>query len=338
MTKIGVFQSGVGWSYNELRDYWVEADRLGFDSAWMMDNVVYPHPVTHEMLDVFETWTVLPALAEATKKIRMGPLVTPCRRRHPALLAKITTTFDRISNGRLDLGLGPGDDPVYFRPWGMTYPRASIRIQALREEIEVLRRMWTQKEANFQGKYYTLTNATNDPKPFQKPHPPIWIGLVLGKRVMPRVAAELGDAINVWNGSDVAAQELLVAVEKRCKQIGRDFESIAKSRHVDVVFSDGGPGFAHHSLKDLFESPEQALEERSATLDQQIARMKVAKDATKSEYVRVTTRFAFGNPDEIAADLRKIAASGFDHLIVTGLETIDDLRRFAEQVMPEVRR
>ena len=131
----------------------VAAEETGFDSYWTMDNVVLIHPDTEEQLPVFETWTLLPALAAVTKKIRMGPLVTPCNRRHPALFAKMTTTFDRISNGRLDLGLGPGDDPIYFVPWGMSYPKTSVRIKILREEIEVLKRMWTEERASFEGEF-----------------------------------------------------------------------------------------------------------------------------------------------------------------------------------------
>ena len=138
MTEVGFTQNGIGWDYQRMRDFWVEADRLGFDSGSLMDNSVFPW-FEGEMLDTFEAWTILPALAEVTERIRIGPLVTPCSRRHPALLAKITTTFDRISNGRLNLALGTSDKSVFFQPWGMSYPKFSERVKILREEIEILK-------------------------------------------------------------------------------------------------------------------------------------------------------------------------------------------------------
>ncbi len=139
MPEIGFYQPGMGWSYEQLRDFWVEAENLGFDYGWMMDNVTYRNLYKlGEKVPVFETWTVLPALAEATSKIKMGPMVTPVNRRHPALFAKITSCFDQISNGRLELGMGAGDTAEYHLPWGMTLPLSrSIQLitRCLRSDV-----------------------------------------------------------------------------------------------------------------------------------------------------------------------------------------------------------
>jgi hypothetical protein len=209
MPEIGFYQPGMGWSYEQLRDFWVEGENLGFDYGWMMDNVTYRHLYKlGQKVPVFETWTVLPALAEATSKIRMGPMVSPVNRRHPALFAKITSCFDQISNGRLELGMGAGDTAEYHLPWGMPFPKASVRVETLREEIQVLKLMWAEKNANFNGKYYTLIDATMDPKPIQKPHPPIWMGILRGK-MMTKLAAEEADGVNVYNASHRAAVRIL---------------------------------------------------------------------------------------------------------------------------------
>lgn len=330
MTKFGVYQAGIGWDFEQIRDYVVAAEELGFDAYWTMDNVVLIHPETEEQVPVFETWTLLPALAAVTKKIRMGPLVTPCNRRHPALFAKMTTTFDRISNGRLDLGLGPGDDPIYFVPWGMSYPKTAVRIRILREEIAVLKRMWTEARASFEGEFYRLDEAVNHPKPIQKPHPPIWIGLVLGRKVMPRLAAEVADGVNVYNGSDVAAKELLEAARLNCEEFGRNFDRIPKSRNVNVVFSDRASNIEGSTY---FGSPKDVEVVRRMTLDEQVEMMKVKKYAN---YVMLTERYVTGSSEEIAEDLNGIVALGFDQIIAGGLDNVEDLRRFAEEVIPHV--
>lgn len=343
MTEFGVYQHGIGWTYEQLRDYWLEADRLGFEYGWMMDNVVAPNPNTGEMLPVFETWTVLPALAEATTNIRMGPMVTPCRRRHPALLAKITTTFDRISNGRLELGLGPGDDPMYFEPWGMTYPKTSIRIEMLQEEIIILKKMWTEAEADFQGKYYTLAKATNDPKPIQTPHPPIWIGLVLGKKVMPRLAAEYGDNVNIYNASDRATRYLLEAVERNCEELDRDFKAMCKSRSVNVIMTETVIDQTqqaievdqHGSIPHVIGTFEELAKERSSSLDEQLERLRKTRNK-KAEYSRITERHIIGHPTQVAEELEEVASDGFDQLIIHGLDSVEELQRFADEVKPYV--
>ena len=330
MSEFGVYQTAVGWQFDQIRDYIVLAEQLGFDAFWTMDNVVLIDPETEEQVPVFETWTLLPALAAVTIKIRLGPLVTPCNRRHPALFAKMTTTFDRISNGRLDLGLGPGDDPMYFVPWGMRFPKASVRIAILREEIEVLKRMWTEARASYEGVYYQLDQAVNHPKPIQKPHPPIWIGLVLGRKLMPRLAVDVADGINVYNGSDVATGELLDAVRMNCEASSREYESIRKSRNVNVVFTDDGElPEAVRALTDL----DDLKVVRAMSLDDQLAEIKNKKYAN---YVRITERFVVGSSDEIVEQLNAIRAMGFDQIIAGGLGRSEDLIRFAEEVIPYV--
>lgn len=237
MIEFGVYLCGLGGNYQHQRDLWVGAENAGFDYVWSMDNVVGPVPFLAD-LPVLDTWTIMPALAEATHTIKFGPLVTPFARRHPAVLAKSSTVLDLISNGRFQLGMGPGDEERQHEPWGQAFPIPSKRIAILREELEIIKRMWTEEEASFKGEHYTIDKAVNSPKPFQKPHPPIWIGLVFGKKLMPKLAADYADGINVYNGQDDYAVELLELAKGHCETNGRDFSKIKTSRNVGITFTE----------------------------------------------------------------------------------------------------
>ena len=343
MIKLGVYQHGINWNWEKVRGYWLEADRLGFYSGWMMDNVVYAELDSDKMLPVWETWTVLSILAEITDNIRIGPMVTPCRRRNPCLLAKMAACIDQISQGRLDVAIGTGDDPMYFVPWGQDFPPAPVRVKYLKEEIEILKRIWTEQVVDFDGEFYTLTNASADPKPNQQPHPPVWVGLVMGRKEMPKLAAKQADGINIYNASDVAAQELLSVVERTCEEIGRDYYSIPKSRSVNVIITDGTfnvddyHGKTDGSFPHVIGTPEELAIERKTTLDEQHARAKASDESNShSVYSRLTERHVIGTPAEIAAEIKGIAGDTFEEVIVHGLNSIDDLRKFSEEVMPKL--
>jgi alkanesulfonate monooxygenase SsuD/methylene tetrahydromethanopterin reductase-like flavin-dependent oxidoreductase (luciferase family) len=236
--EIGIYLNGVGGDYPLMRESWQLAESLGFTHVWTMDNVVGPVPYRAEK-PVLDAWTVMPALAEATSTIRFGPLVSPFARRHPAVLAKSSTILDLLSGGRLELGLGPGDEPRQHLPWGQPYPRPGERIAILREEIEIIRSMWTQPATTYWGEHYTLIEAVNEPKPVQQPHPPIWVGLTVhGKVVMPKVAAELADGVNLYVGSDDLALSQMQRVRDHGHRIGRDPDRLRWSRMVNVVLTD----------------------------------------------------------------------------------------------------
>ena len=345
MLKIGLYQHGINWSWEQVRAYWLEADKLGFYSAWMMDNCVLPDLDNGTMLPVWDTWSVLAILAEITQNIRFGPMVTPCRRRNPCLLAKTAACIDQISKGRLELAIGSGDDPIYFEPWGQDYPSAPERVKYLAEEIDIIKRLWTEEAVDFEGEYYTLKSATADPKPYQSPHPKVWVGLVMGRKAMPKLAARQADAINVYNASDTATSELLSLVEKTCVEIGRDYVAIPKSRSVNVIMTDGtfnladSQGKADGSIPHLIGTPEELAREQSATLDEQWSRVRAATDAeSHSVYSRLTERHAIGTPAEIAQELLTIAGDTFDEIIIHGINSIEDMHKFAEEVMPLVNR
>jgi len=164
-----------------------EAEQLGYDSVWVSDHFVSPNGRSYGL----ETWTVLSALASSTHKIRLGTYVLCNQFRHPSLLARMASTLDNISGGRLELGIGAGwsrDEHVAF---GFNWDKHSTRVERLRETVEVIKQLWTENHVSYDGKYFQLKNATLEPKPLRKLHPHVWIGG--SSEAIRKVVAELGD-------------------------------------------------------------------------------------------------------------------------------------------------
>jgi alkanesulfonate monooxygenase SsuD/methylene tetrahydromethanopterin reductase-like flavin-dependent oxidoreductase (luciferase family) len=203
-----------------------ECERLGYDSIWVYDHL---SPFWLPSGQSFECWTLLSALAQRTKKIRLGTLVTNVNLRNPALLAKMSSTVDNISGGRLILGLGSGDRLSRNELISYGYGFASLEDRAarLRETILILKAMWNADETSFEGKFHRIIRAVNFPKPKQKPHPPIWIG---GKhQKILDITAELAEGWNYWGLSSQDAAERSSYLLARCMEIGRNVEDITKS-------------------------------------------------------------------------------------------------------------
>src|SRR5512135_1261969 len=145
-----------------------EAEALGFASIWLIDHFhTVPEP-TQEV--TFECWTSTAALARNTKRVRIGQIVTCNSYRNPALVAKMASTVDVLSHGRLNFGIGAGWHQHEYRAYGYEYPDAPTRLRQLHEAVQVIVAMWTQEEAVFEGKYYQVRGAINQPKGAQKPH------------------------------------------------------------------------------------------------------------------------------------------------------------------------
>jgi alkanesulfonate monooxygenase SsuD/methylene tetrahydromethanopterin reductase-like flavin-dependent oxidoreductase (luciferase family) len=324
--EIGLYTNAIDWSYPELREVWQAAERAGFGSAHLMDNVVGPDPRTDEA-GVFEAYTTLAALAEATETIRIGPLATPNGRRHPSLLAKMTTMIDRIGDGRLILTMGAGDEPQHFVPWGMPFPDRRTRIAMLREELAVVKGLWTEPRFDFDGEHYRLSGAVNEPKPIQRPRPELWLGLCTGTRVMPRIVAEHCDGFNVYVGADEHASAVLAAVIAACEAAGRDPGSIVRSRHVLVTLADD-------------EVDVEALYARQAAeIGRDVADLRAHYDFLFSHVA--------GPPEHCLAHIEHQRALGFNHLTVQFQgpddplggrpeSTLTAIRTFADQVAPKL--
>ena len=366
-TKIGFCQPGMGWSWEQLRDFWIEAEKLGFDSGTMMDNLIYTGPPNDKVRPTFETWTVLPALAALTSKIRIGPQVTPCLRRAPALFAKMTTQADHISNGRIYLGMGVGDMPKYHLPWGMPFPeKISERAKILREEIEVMKLMWTEDKANYQGEHYHLDDAEMIPKPIQKGGPPIYMGLSFGTKIMPRLAAELCDGVLLYNGSDQALRDLLDVVRECCEKEGKDYDSYYKGLTVNVWLQDdendtsylklAEQNYCFPSFPDGAPPREMIADWNTVTLKEQLAFMKsifssgelldetnhslpegVVPPREGYGMTSMPNRFVIGTSEQVVEELKQIAEMGVDEIYIQGLDSMEALQKFGTEVLPNLR-
>jgi alkanesulfonate monooxygenase SsuD/methylene tetrahydromethanopterin reductase-like flavin-dependent oxidoreductase (luciferase family) len=213
-------------NFDQLVETARACEELGFDSVWVYDHLAPFWVKSKQCLDV---WTVLGAIAERTEEIKVGSLVTNVNLRNPALLAKMTSTVDRISNGRLIVGLGTGDrlSRVELTSHGYRFHGIEERVGRLGETILVLKAMWTQERVFYEGKYYRMSGAINLPKPLQKPGPPVWVG---GKhqRILD-VVAELADAWNYWNLNQSEAKERVNYLSDQCRRIGRDQNEIIYS-------------------------------------------------------------------------------------------------------------
>ncbi len=166
-----------------------EAEAVGFDSIWLFDHF---HTVPTPAQEVtFECWTSTAALARDTRRVRIGQMVTCNGYRNPALLAKMASTVDVLSHGRLDFGIGAGWYEHEFHAFGYDFPDGPTRLRQLRDAVQIILKMWTDDEAEFEGKYHQVHGAINQPKGVQKPHIPLLIGGG-GEQVTLKLVAQYG--------------------------------------------------------------------------------------------------------------------------------------------------
>jgi alkanesulfonate monooxygenase SsuD/methylene tetrahydromethanopterin reductase-like flavin-dependent oxidoreductase (luciferase family) len=183
-----------------------------------------------EKMPILECWTTLSALSSVTEKIRLGTMVTCNSFRNPSLLGKMGATLDNISGGRLEFGIGAGVQKKEHIAYGFPFPSSKTRIERLKESVEIIKKMWTEEKANYNGKYYTIRDAVCEPKPLQKPHPPITIGGG-GEKVMLAVTAQYADRYD-WGYLPSLEQykHKLKVLKKHCETVGRNIQEIEKSR------------------------------------------------------------------------------------------------------------
>lgn len=284
-----------------------EAEVAGFDSVWLYDHFhTVPEPAIES---VFECWTGMAALARETRTIRLGQLVTCNSYRPPALLAKMASSVDVMSHGRLILGVGAGWYQHEYEAFGYDYPDTPERLRMLREALQVIRAMWTEDRAEFDGRYYRLRGAINEPKPVQKPHPPIWIGGG-GEKVTLKLVAQYGAACNL--AADDTLPHKLEVLRGHCLDVGRDYDSVLKTVEFYALFGD-------------------SREVKRVIAD-------TARRTGRDEaFVRSRHRFA-GDADDLAAELERIAGLGVDYFVVNLPNAFEGgvISRFAEQIFPRV--
>jgi F420-dependent oxidoreductase-like protein len=207
------------------------AEHNGFVWFSVMDHMIQIPGVGAFEEPVLEGWTVLAALAAVTDRIRLATLATAVSYRNPAHLAKIAASIDLISRGRLTLGIGAGFFEEEYRQYGWEFPaQAATRIQQMEEAVELILKMWSEPRTTFHGRYFRVENAILEPKPVQKPHPPVMIAGG-GERMTLRVVARLADACNLVRGDVAEARNKLTVLRRHCDAVGRDYDTIEKT-HV----------------------------------------------------------------------------------------------------------
>ena len=191
-------------TWEELRDAWLAADEIPlFESAWNWDHF---YPLTPDYAGPnFEAWTMLAAMAQATRRIRIGCQVTGMIYRHPAVLANMAATVDIISGGRLELGLGAGWNQMECDAYGIDLPPLKERFDRFDEGVEAIVGLLSQTTTTFAGQYVRLTQARCEPKPVQQPHPPVTIGVAKRCPVSGQPAGPSGGLDRAGDESDTLA-------------------------------------------------------------------------------------------------------------------------------------
>lgn len=234
MMKFGIhnpsfnFPNRKVYIFDDLKEKAHWAETHGFVWFDIMDHMIQIAPGVGAADDPFmEGWTTLAALAAITEKMRLGTMVTSVSYRNPALLAKMGATVDNISHGRLTLSIGAGWYEDEYHQYGWDFLPASTRIHQMEEAVQVIKAMWTQPRANFSGRYFQVRDAILEPKPIQKPHPPILIG-GSGEQLTLRVVARHADACNLFGNPQEVAQKLDV-LRRHCDTEKRDFNEIERT-------------------------------------------------------------------------------------------------------------
>lgn len=223
--------------YEAMTAVALAAERAGYDSIWVYDHF---HTVpTPEIETCFEAWTITAGLARDTSQIRIGQMVTCNGYRNPALLAKMASTVDVMSKGRLICGLGAGWYEHEWKAYGYGFPETGDRMRSFREAVEICVRMWTDEKASFQGKYHTIDGAINEPKGVQQPHLPLWLGGG-GEKVTLKLVAKWANGCNLGGGDVGLVTQKLGVLRGHCEDAGRDFETITRSTSLNLFLLEDG--------------------------------------------------------------------------------------------------
>jgi F420-dependent oxidoreductase-like protein len=293
-------------SWAELQETWKLIDELRYDTAWLFDHFL---PIFRDPSGpCFEGWTALGALVPQTTHVRAGILVTGNTYRHPAVLAKIGATLDHVSGGRLIMGLGAGWYELEHASYGIPFYTVAERIRRLGEAAEIIKLLWTEKKATFEGRYYAIRDARCEPKPLQRPRPPLMIGGGGEKLTLLEVAKHA----DLWNGfgSPDLFRHKLDLLRSHCASVGRDFNEIEVSWLGRAAITSS-------------ESEKQAF-------------LNGAAQAYRQDPVAAGAALLVGTVEEIRDRIERFVDAGVTHFILSATAPFDHtlIRRFSEEVIP----
>ena len=311
--KFGVQATQAGASWDELLSLWQELDGdSNFDHLWLMDHFVTGMGAAMGSEGpCMEGWTALAALAQATSRVRLGIMVTGNTYRQPAVLAKMATTVDQISGGRLEFGLGGAWHTYEHEAFAIPFHTTKERLERLDEAVQVIKLLWTQTRPTFQGRYYQLDQPPYNPPNVQQPHPPILIGGGGEKRTL-RTVAKYADATNV-SGTPEEVRHKYDVLEGHCKEVGRDFNEIRRTIQVP-----------------LFLNEDPAFQQRV------VQGMMAFRGGTEEEARRSVL---MGSVDDVKNGVQAFADAGVQEIIVAQFPRFhrNSILRFSQDVIPAFR-
>ena len=209
-------------------------EKLKYDSVWVYDHF---HTVPSPTQDpTFECWSLMAALSQVTENVRIGQMCTCNSYRNPAYLTKVASTIDSMSGGRLEFAIGAGWYDQEYKAYGYDYPSAGVRLKMLEEALQIYIAMTTQDKASFEGDYYKIKDAINQPKPVQKPYPPLWV-CGGGEKVTLKLLAKYGDYGN-WDVDVEGFVHKSKILKTHCEEQNRNYSDIKKTLHTNVIIGN----------------------------------------------------------------------------------------------------
>jgi F420-dependent oxidoreductase-like protein len=294
---------------DSLKNLVTKAENSGFDSFWVMDHFHQIQFVGRPEEPMLEGWTIISMLAGITTKIKLGTLVTGIIYRYPSVLAKVAATLDVLSKGRLFMGIGAGWNEQESSAYGISFPSNQERMLMLEEAIQIIRKMWTEEPyASFNGKYYQIRNAYCNPKPIQKPSPPILVG-GSGERKTLKIVAKYADACNLFGSLETVRKKLDI-LKEHCKTVDREYDSILKTKLAAIIVDDSYE-MVKNKVRETFRGiPEEQIK----------------------EFV------IYGTPEDVSRQIQTLEEAGIQYLIVD-LEPsreLEALDTFANKVINKI--
>ena len=331
--EISTLLVGWGWDFTELQAGWEEIERLGFDACYMGDDL-FPHyfdtdPANAQgAVQVYDPWTILPVMAATTSRMRIGSLVSPAGRRHPALFAKMTSIVDIISGGRLTVSMGAGNSPDQRAALDEPLLKGVERAARLAEEVKIIDALWREGKVTFEGEHYTVRDLVSSPKPVSQPRPELQIAFK-SKKFLTRLSAEMADRINLIGADDTEAQEALDTLRSHCEVIGRDYSTIKKGRLCTILLTESP-------------IPESEFE---AFITQKAAQLRQQPEDLMDEFNNYVLSYVGPSQHCAEALAERLLPMGIDALVICADtigespydNTMNGLRRIAEEVIPALR-
>ncbi|MHA1994386.1 MAG: LLM class flavin-dependent oxidoreductase [Candidatus Hodarchaeales archaeon] len=302
-----------GYTKADIDNLASSIEKSRFDMVWVSDHMFLDKQAVDK--SAFDALTVMTYLVSIFQHLRIGSLVFCNSYRHPSIMAKKISSLDNLSEGRLEVGYGAGWKEVEYQAYGIPFPSVKTRLEQLEEGLQVLLKMWSSDEkVSFQGKHYNLEEALCFPKPFQKPHPRLWIGTMTGGKKMLKLAAKYGDGINLaWAFSVNKLEKIFHQLDEYTNEFNRPRLKRSVGFWVRMYPNE----------KEMAQGLENEAKKRNITLEEY-------KDRIKGALI--------GTPQVLIEKLRRYQNLGLSHYIFMFpyQEELNYLKLFEEEILPEI--